>query len=470
MESTAINTVNRPESGRKAAVVGGGWSGIAAAWYLHLDGYQVTLYDQGRTLGGRSASAHLGDRSVTLGGKNIGGKYSLFREFVAALGTDGFENFGINSSRIDNGKLRTVDGGSKLRAVLGFLRRTPPADALRLLRLIRLIRASDDNKFLRGPGFTALARRGGDLPMDGFFGPYLRSQLIRPMTVRMNAAEPDEVFIGSFGTNLGMLMDRFDQLTAGFESTFDAFSALVNTQLRTHVRRILTEDGAAVGIEVLPEGGTVAQHAADVVVVALPSWDAAVLVEPLSTPLADTLREIQYFPAAVAMAEYAHPVFTEQVRALVFPPESPLSNAGAYGVDDRHIVRYTFSGRAARTFLGEDPDAMALVKMGEAELTRYIPVPARTRQHIVAVHWQHGLCAYGRNHDERLSRIDDEVSRLPGLTLTGDYVQGASIEACFRAARDSAAALTHPKAGPDHQMPTAHTQQEHHAGDKRTSP
>ncbi|WP_369125152.1 NAD(P)-binding protein [Cryobacterium sp. 10S3] len=31
--------------------MGGGWSGIASAWYLHRAGFRVDLYDSGRSLG-----------------------------------------------------------------------------------------------------------------------------------------------------------------------------------------------------------------------------------------------------------------------------------------------------------------------------------------------------------------------------------------------------------------------------------
>lgn len=92
----------------KVAVVGGGWSGISAAWRLHQAGAHVTLYDEGLALGGRSTSAKLGSKTVTLGGKNIGTKYELFREFASAQGAEEFEHFGINSARVEDGQIRSV--------------------------------------------------------------------------------------------------------------------------------------------------------------------------------------------------------------------------------------------------------------------------------------------------------------------------------------------------------------------------
>jgi protoporphyrinogen/coproporphyrinogen III oxidase len=87
--------------GADAAVVGGGISGVATTWFLERLGRRPTLIERSSALGGRSESLPLGSRVVTLGGKNIGRRYTLFRELVASLGLDSYEHFGINSSRID---------------------------------------------------------------------------------------------------------------------------------------------------------------------------------------------------------------------------------------------------------------------------------------------------------------------------------------------------------------------------------
>lgn len=353
-----------------------------------------------------------------------------------------FEHFGINTSRVENGRVVTVDGNAKLRAMLGFVRRTPVRDAMRLLRMIRLIRAEEANRYLDGPGFAKLAARWGDPSLDRLFSPYLLRNIVRTMTVRMNGAEPDEVFLGTFGTNLGMVLDRFEQLTAGFEPTFRKFSGRIDTRMQTTVRRVLADGGRTGGVEVADADGTVHEHVADLVVVALPGPAAADLLQPLNADLARALREIRYHPVAVAMAEYAEPVFTEQVRALVFGPDASVSNAGAYGMHDRQIVRYTFSGRAARPMLHADPAITTLVERGEAALDRYIRVSATARQHITGAVWPTGLCAYGPRHGDRLARVARERDRLSNLLLTGDYICGASIEACFRAAEAGTAKWT----------------------------
>lgn len=416
----------------RAIVVGGGWSGIAAAWYLRCAGHAVSVLDDAAQPGGRSATAWLGSRPVCLGGKNIGTRYRLFREFAGELGVTDFEHFGINSSRIENGRVRTVDGSARVRSVLGYLLRTPLPDTWQFMRLVRMIRDDERNRFLGGPGFAALA----DVPLDKVFGPYLREQLIRPVTVRMNGAEPREMYLRNFGANVGMLLDSFDQLTGGFEPIFTRIVQCVDWRAHHRVRRLLAAGGAVTGVEATGPGGQSVTLDADVVVVATPAPAAAGLVTNLNPDLARLLAGIPYFPAAAVVARYEQDVFTERIRGLVFPPDSPLSNAGAYGVHDLNLVRYTFSGAAARPLLDGDAD---LVAVAEDRLRPYLPVSRRGE--VAMARWPAAFCAYGRDHSERLRRIDDLVTGMTGLGLGGDYIRGASIEACFRSANDCVRAL-----------------------------
>jgi oxygen-dependent protoporphyrinogen oxidase len=131
------------------------------------------------------------------------------------------------------------------------------------------------------------------------------------------------------------------------------------------------------------------------------------------------------------LAEYDRPVFGEQVRARVFPADSPLSNAGAYGLNDRHIVRYTFSGRAYRT---ADLDETGLLDLAEALLAKQIDLDSVTRVRAVSRSWIHAYCGYSPLHSKTIQRLDRALQYIDGIALTGDYLRGVSIEGCFRAA------------------------------------
>ena len=98
-------------------VIGGGASGMAAADFLRQANQPVELLEQGASLGGRIAPGELEGDPVDLGGKNIGHRYHLFREFARRHGDPSFEHFGINSSRVGpDGRLTTVDSARRWRS------------------------------------------------------------------------------------------------------------------------------------------------------------------------------------------------------------------------------------------------------------------------------------------------------------------------------------------------------------------
>lgn len=416
--------------GKRAIVVGGGWSGIAAAWYLHLAGASVSLFDANSTLGGRSQSVYLGERSVTLGGKNIGRKYERFRDFASENRGGGWEHFGISTSQIGRGGVRAIEGTQRNRATLRLLYGASPRDLAHLVRAARAVRRNPDNRFLDGPDFLR-AIRSGDRSLNRVFGKHISAKLVRPMTIRMNGAEPDEAFLGNFGTNLSLVLDSFDQLADGFDPVFESVAQLVQVHQNVTVTEVLHDGGAVNAIAYRQSDGTIGRAEADVVVLATPAAPAAELVQSLDSELARLLNQVPYYPVGVLVAEYDQDVFGSTARAIVFPAGCALSNAGAYGEDDRRTVRYTFSGRAARSLLKQSPDSAQLLQIGERALGEHVPLGDATVVNTVSEVWDRGLCAYGPEHHKLTQAIARASQRVKGLALAGDYVAGASIEACF---------------------------------------
>src|SRR5271154_4377536 len=107
--STGSGRSSRDLQGRRYAIVGGGLSGLASAWYLQGRGAETHIFESADELGGRAVSGQLGDRLLTLGGKNIGRSYTRFRAFTSNHGEHRYEYFGINSSRVIDGRMLTFD-------------------------------------------------------------------------------------------------------------------------------------------------------------------------------------------------------------------------------------------------------------------------------------------------------------------------------------------------------------------------
>jgi protoporphyrinogen/coproporphyrinogen III oxidase len=430
----------RDLAGRRYAVVGGGLSGLAAAWYLQRRGAETHLIERDRALGGRAGSGQLGERAVTLGGKNIGQGYRRFRDFTQSLGEHPYEHFGINSSRVLDGRLLTFDSEARGR-MLRQLRGIPPWDLARLGRLLLTVRRNPEARHLAAERSRRLARRYRGDSVEQAFGPRLREILLRSLTVRVSAAEPDEVPMANVLPYVGMIVDSYEQLLGGMHEVVAAAAARSRLLVRTEARSLLVEAGRVRGLLLETAGGESTTERFDGVVLATPAHAAAHLVAGPAPRLAALLSEVRYFPVTVLLVEYERPVFDPSVRAIVFGADQPLSNAGAYGLNDLNVVRYTFSGRRARRLADEEPDPELLARIAEETLTPFAALAGNRRTALVARRMSPGLCAYHPDQAAFLSTLASPAAAVPGLSLSGDYLRGCSIEACFAAAEEAVAAI-----------------------------
>ncbi|MGW0733743.1 FAD-dependent oxidoreductase [Streptomyces sp. NPDC002851] len=428
---TAQWTARRTGSEPRIAVVGSGISGLNAALRLALLGYSVEVVEAADTLGGRFGVDRLGDRQVMTGGKNIGRRYTEFRRFTAELGVDAYDSFGYNASRLKNGKILTLDSERRGRTLANIRKMGSTRDFARLAAMAARIRLDDTNRFLGSRYFSALSRRHDHAPLSSFFGPELTDMLIRPMVIRNNGAEPDEVNPGTFGTNLAMLMDHYDQLADGIQPALDAFAKRVPVRLGTRVESLVIRGGEVAGLRLTRNGAPAEDVAYDGVVIATPAYATADILRGTHPALARSLSGVRYFPSTVVLVEYDRNMFNEEVRALAMD-DGPCSNAGSYGKNERHIVRYTYSGRRGR-LTDLSPAAIdRLTSDTEATLRRHLGAPRAERVHTLVKHWQAAYSGYVPYHAQFLAEVRHGVAAVPGLELAGDYIQGVAIEACAR--------------------------------------
>lgn len=423
----------------KTAVIGGGISGIASAFYLQKYGVDVDLFESCNRIGGRIGSERMEGRWLDFGGKNIGRKYGRFREFIAELGGLDFEYFGFNTSQVINGKvIRLNKEKGRLFNILRVLSLAGFGGVLKLMPLVQAVRKEYGQGFLNTPYFNAIADRFDDEPLASFFPGSCANNLVRPLTVRMNGAEPEECYPGNFGSNLALALDSYEQLQQSMQGMLERFEVYVPslTMLTGHHVKALEQSS----------GGTVVHYSRGKenfsaeykrVVVAFPAIQAAALFSETLPELATLLGQVRYYPVTVAIARYRDDVFPGTQRAMVFDRSTPLSNAGAYGVHDLNIVRYTFSGRVARSLVTKESLPEEVVSLGEKIIEPYFNIKQNIRQDFIYKHISPGLCAYSPFHYRMLEKLDDRISSVKGLFFTGDYRRGASLEACFRAASET---------------------------------
>jgi oxygen-dependent protoporphyrinogen oxidase len=420
-----------------ALVIGGGVSGMAAAHYLRRQGVRVTLIEAAPRLGGRLGLGTIEGRSVSFGGKNVGTRYAEFRRFCAELGVDDFEYFGISTARVRQQAIVTINSKRRLSALLDLFRHHKLRDLVRFILLALSVKRHPDRGYADADYFQRLSRRKGQPRLHQYFSGHFCREMIRPMVVRMNGAEPDEILLASLGSNLRVLLDSYDQLGSGMERLTAAFAERFHVVCSSRATELSVREGRVDGVVVCDADGREWTMSADIVVVALPAPQAAALVTKHATQAAAALRRVRYFPVKVIVAEYSRPIFATDFRALLFDEGEALSNAGAYGADDLATVRYTFSGRAARNLLATRVDDLYLLEHAESLLNAYVPVSAAERVRFGTRLFEPGLCAFS-DDTPALRRALEEELELKGLYFTGDYCKGASIEACFVAARECA--------------------------------
>lgn len=422
----------------RVAVVGGGIAGIAAAERLGALGHQAEIFEAEPRLGGRISAAPLGEREICLGGKNVGLRYGRFRELVARRIDPPYEKFGPDTGQLVRGRVRNLSFRSPgMRARMGarVVARAQVHGGLRFLRLAKAVKEDPDNAHLGSRFFADLAQQTGDPTLPRYFGGAICREAVRHATVRMNAAEPDECYVGNFGTNLGLVVDRFEQL--GGSSLIDWIGAVETASVvhaATPVESLAVADGEVRGV-IEADGG---ERQFDAVVLAVPAHQAARLIGEGEPELARLLCGVRYLPVGVVVAEYDRPAFPPAFAALTAPPGMALSNAGSYGLGERHVVRYTFSGAPARQLAEpESFDPEARLAEAEAFLGRHAPVAEARRLRFAAKAFRPGLCAYRRDHASFLREAGERLDLLAGLALAGDYMRGASLEACVRSGQEA---------------------------------
>ncbi|NTW51671.1 MAG: NAD(P)-binding protein [Chlorobiaceae bacterium] len=426
----------------RVAIIGGGISGIATTSWLMQRNVTVDLYECDEQIGGRIGSELLLNRWVDFGGKNIGKHYNHFRDFASACGDPEFEYFGFNTSQLVNGRIITItkEGARwfnmfrmmSLCGIDGIRKLYPHAKAI-----------IDDRQqgVLGSEYFRKIAERYDHLTLAGYLEKRCLDHIARPVTVRMNGAEPDECYPGNFGSNLALALDSYEQLKHGMHSLLTAFRAMEKKETLTILegRRVtsISNDSSTgmVRIGYVYEGQP-STAGYDRVISALPALRLAAVLEETLPEAANLLRQIRYFPVAVAIVKYRNEVFGKSRRAMVFDRSFPLSNVGAYGINDLDLVRYTFSGRVSRSTISEHSLPEQVISLGEQIASPYFSIRDNPRDAFTYRYLPEGLCAYSSNHHLLLEKIYLELGRISGFGATGDYRRGASIEACFRAAKE----------------------------------
>ncbi|APZ44153.1 protoporphyrinogen oxidase [Acidihalobacter ferrooxydans] len=441
-------------------VIGAGVTGLTLAWALRERGHGVRLLEAHPTAGGKIRSRHADGYRVDLGPNSLLERpgQGLSRLIDALELRPRVVEANAQAKRryvCREGRVLALPGGP-----LDFIR-TPLFSARAKLRLLsepwRTSAAADESiaQFVRRRLGAEFLDWAVDPFVSGVYAGDPEKLSVRAATARVHAleAQAGSLFLGAArqaakrrGSGPAP-RSRLIGFRDGMQELTDALAARLGDDLQT--------DSAVAGLRRVG-GHWVAETAQGAVegarlVLALPAYAAADLLESFKWELAGELRGIGYPGVAnVALglprAAVQHPLDgfgmlipsregRETLGVLfsstLFPGRAPAG----------HVLLTAFIG-GARNPEAHARDDATLIERVIADITPLLGIDAAPTFSRVT-RWPRAIPQYTIGHLDRLARIDAALAELPGLSLAGNWRGGIAVGDCI----DNALALADRLAG-----------------------
>lgn len=197
---------------------------------------------------------------------------------------------------------------------------------------------------------------------------------------------------------------------------------------------------------------------APAVILACPAWQAARILEPLDAELASLLGSIEYTSSVTAALIYREQDLPRPPKGFGFlvPATEGLRLIAATWVGVKFPHRVPDGYVVLRCFLGgsRDPAAVSLpeheiLELLQRELAELLGLTRPPRQFRI-YRWPHSMAQYTVGHRQRVAAIEQRIqTKWPGLYLAGNAYSGVGVPDCVRLARLAAerahAFLAHPQ-------------------------
>lgn len=457
-------------------VVGGGISGLAAAWFLThgIKGPRatVTVLEAAPSVGGKLRVEQIGGVGVDTGAEAMLATRPEAVNLCRELGLDLQPAATTTAAIYSRGQLRSMPGAT-LTGVPTDLRRLAASGILSLPALLRI------------PLDHLLPRTV--LHGDVSVGDYVTTRLGADVTARLVEPMLGGVYAGrAEDLSLQTTVPALYRAAGRRRSALDAARAVLEDGRKTTgprrgplfvgieggVGRLATElETALSNVGVTIRTGAVVQrlrrkaegwdvivgdgrgrygtHTADAVLLATPAHISADLLADVNRSAADELRQIVYADAAVVTLGYRAQDATQLTGSGFLVP--PVEGFAVKGVT-YSSNKWSWIADHART---DDPDGLFLLRASlgragddlvtgstDAELIRLAAddvaaltgLPRRPQvEHVTR--WEQGLPQYNVGHRTRVAETREWLLNTPGVALCGAAYEGVGIPACIGSAQ-----------------------------------
>lgn len=457
-------------------VVGGGISGLAAAWFLTrgIKGPRatVTVLEAAPEVGGKLRVEQVGGVGVDTGAEAMLATRPEAVNLARELGVDLQPAATTSASIYSRGRLRAMPGAT-LTGVPTDLRRLAAGGILSLPALLRI---PLDHLLPR----TVLH---GDVSVGDYvttrLGAEVTARLVEPMLGGVYAGRAEDL-------SLQTTVPALYRAATRRRSALDAARAVLEDgrkttgprrgplfvgieggigRLAVELASALIRDGVTIrngavvqrlrqradgwDVVVGDGRGRYGTHHADAVLLATPAHVSAQLLQDINRSAADELSLVEYADAAVVTLGY-RPQHTRQLSGSGFlvPPVEGFavkgvtysSNKWSWIAEQAHsddpdglfLLRASL-GRAGDPLVVDSTDA-ELIRLAADDVAALTGLPRRPEvEHVTR--WEKGLPQYNVGHRSRVSETREWLLNTPGIALCGAAYEGVGIPACIGSAQ-----------------------------------
>ncbi len=449
-------------------VVGGGITGLAAAYFITRDrpGTTVRVLEASGSPGGKIAGAEVAGIAVDTGPDAFLARVPGAVELANALGLgDELVAPATGAAYVwSRGALRALPAG----LVLGVPTQLRSLASSRIIRTRGLLRAALDEVVPRRSSFSTADPTVAEA-IGRHLGREVVERLVDPLLGGINASDCDTLSLESAAPNLAAAARSRSLMRSLRLSGAAGQRGQIGTTEerpvflapRTGIRSLVAElaqrvdvstDSEVVSLSRTIGGWTVNTRTAIIrartIVLATPAAASAGLLGQVAPGVSGELEKIR--TASVALTLLAYPAGSVTLPPgsgmLVPRPEHRLVTASSWWnqkwphLDTQgHILIRASAGRDGDTRFTDLDDA-ALVDALHHDLRDMIGVRARPVDARVT-RWMNGFPQYDAGHAARVERIENLLTTVGrGLVLAGASYRGIGVPACIRDAQRAASA------------------------------
>jgi len=439
----------------KIAIVGGGISGLATAFYIKQakPDVQITLFEKEKTLGGKMMTKNV-DGFLFEEGSN--GFLSNKPDTLELVKESESENLLMRSS--DNARVRFIykEALHQLPESPGAFLKTPLLSTLGKIRVAGEIfvpaKKDDSDETLQSFGYRRVGREMTDAFLDPMVAGIFASA---PDKISVNSAFPAVVKLEKEYGGLFKGMMKKKKKEAGPGGVLMSFKGGVSAFINSLANSMDIEIKTGISIENLEkfknkyilhvEGKN---EEFDKIILSTPAFESANILRNMDAELSDMLDDIEYSPISVVGLGYNELSHDLQGFGLLTTSSAKKEVLGVLWDSSIFIDRAPKNKKALRIMIGgqRNPDlalksdeelkSMAIKGVKETMSIEESPSTTYVKQ------WKKGIPNYRVGHLEKMKKLFKKLKEHKNLYLSSNAYFGVGLNDCVRNSKKVAKEVT----------------------------